>query len=79
MKDSVRSVDWKFTVTEVVPESPETNLDKSEKSSKKTSFIREERIGDSDEEESEDEMGSSSDLNTRDEIAELESCPDGVG
>ena len=41
---------------------------------KKNSFIREEKLSET--EEIEDDQDSSSDLNTRDDIADLESCPD---
>ena len=80
VKDSVRSVEWKYDINRESARESESSAnpanEASVKSDKKTSFIKEERVEDT---ESEEDIESSSDLNTRDEFEDLESCPDGVG
>jgi len=77
VKDSVRSVDWKFDVKQGSLD--KDNVAELSQSSEKrqNSYIKEERVEDS--QEISEEEDSSSDLNTRDEIADLESCPDAIG
>lgn len=77
VKDSVRSVDWKFDVKQgSLDKEQEAELSQSSEK-RQNSYIKEERVEES-QEISEEEV-SSSDLNTRDEIADLESCPDAIG
>ena len=65
-KQSVQSVEWKVDI----PRDSVRQTTDNEESQKHTSLIREERVESEDEEE---DIESSSDLNTRDEIQDLES------
>ena len=78
VKDSVRSVDWKFDVKQGTFLDKEDEAQLSQSSEKRqNSYIKEEKVEES--QEITEEEDSSSDLNTRDEIADLESCPDAIG
>ena len=93
VKDSVRSVEWKFDIKK--QDSARDNTSPNDKQSKEISEVSSEvkKAKEEDKEESiieedspieedssgSDEEDSSSDLNTRDEMQDLESCPEGVG
>lgn len=80
VKDSVRSVEWKFDVKQGGSDKDDGQQSSQESELKPSSYIKEEKVEDSDEEiDEESDDDTSSDLNTRDEYADLESCPDGVG
>ena len=84
VQDSVVSVDWKFDVLNAdSARVRQSSDDEGTSEKKKNDFINEEKLSETDEIEEEDDHesddDSSSDINTRDEMEDLESCPDGVG
>ena len=94
VKDSVRSVEWKFDIKQQDSARDNTSpndkqskelsevsseVKKAKEEDKEESIIEEDSPIEEDSQDSDEEEDTSSDLNTRDEMQDLESCPEGVG